>query len=110
MAGDRLPEPQPLAKAVAEANFGYDEDNHPIHPTAEQIQEMTETQAAKLMAIYEQMRSRPEDTDPSLQAAADSLLRSYAGNFGERAALQLDKYARRRTSIQSPGSPSGRSR
>jgi hypothetical protein len=78
----RLPVPRPLASAVAAGVFGRYENGKPIRPKADEVREITEQHADRMM----------EMTDAELSAAVTK----YAEDFGPRPASQLERYVRRR--------------
>jgi hypothetical protein len=62
--------------------FGQDENGKPIRPKADEVREITEQHAERML----------EMTDAELSAAVTK----YAEDFGPRPASQLERYVRRR--------------
>jgi hypothetical protein len=77
-----LPVPRPLPAAVAAGNFGKDEQDKPIRPSPQEVREITESFAEKLL---------DSKTDAEIQAG----IARYAEDFGPRPAAQLEAYLRR---------------
>jgi hypothetical protein len=77
----RMPVPKPLHHAVKSGRFGQDEHGKPIKPSADEVREITETHAEKLI----------EANEHELREG----IKKYAEDFGERPAAQLEAYVRR---------------
>jgi hypothetical protein len=76
-----LPVPRPLRTAVAAGIFGHNENGKPVCPSREEVRAITERHAENMIDM----------NDAELQAAG----KMYAEDFGEKAALQLERYVRR---------------
>jgi hypothetical protein len=77
----RLPVPKPLRSSIAANIFGHDENGKPIRPAADEVREISESHAEKMIDMNEQC----------LRAAVTK----YAEDFGPHAAEQLERYVRR---------------
>jgi hypothetical protein len=77
----RLPVPRPLQSAVAVGMFGHEENGKPVRPSREEVRAITERHAERMIDM----------DDDGLQAA----VKEYADDFGEKAALQLERHVRR---------------
>jgi hypothetical protein len=80
-ASSCLPVPKPLSSSVAAGIFGRDENGKPIRPDADEVRAITEDHAERMI----------EMNDAELQSAVTM----YAGDFGNKAAAQLERYVRR---------------
>ena len=97
----RLPVPRPLPAAVAAGNFGHDEAGRPIRPAADEVRAITESQADQLIDMLDAVKAtlgKPAEA-LHLPESFNSILAAYAEDFGERAARQLEAYARRQASL-----------
>jgi hypothetical protein len=77
-----LPVPKPLRSSVAAGVFGHDERGKPIRPSAAEVRSITENEAERMI----------EMDDKEIQAA----VLKYAEDFGPKAAVQLERYVRRK--------------
>jgi hypothetical protein len=98
----RFPVPRPLPAAVAAGRFGYDENQRPICPDADEVGAITESQTTKLIDMLEAMTPAPGKPAvmDSLPDAFHAIIAAYAQDFGEHAAQQLEAYARRQASLE----------
>ena len=76
-----LPVPRPLQHAVNRGVFGHDDRGKPIRPCPQEVREITETHAEKLI----------EGSDAEIETG----VAKYAEDFGPRRASQLEAYVRR---------------
>jgi len=109
----RLPVPTPLPSSVNAGIFGQDERDKPIQPGPHEVREITERHAEKLIDLLGGLRqiddwlAAPVCSDPArlyherdaLLGRVQSAVASYAEDFGEQAARQLEAYARRQASL-----------
>ena len=51
----RLPVPRPLPEAVTQGRFGLDENQRPINPSADEVRDITQNHAEKLIALIAAM-------------------------------------------------------
>jgi hypothetical protein len=84
----KLPVPRPLHTSVAAGVFGYEENGRPVNPSPDEVREITDAQATKLVDLLGQ------GSNGILQLR--SVLRAYADDFGPRAAERLESHARHR--------------
>lgn len=103
-----MPCPHPLPAAIRRAAFGTDEEGEPVEPSEEEVAEITVHHGERLMDALESLaaaeaalaRGREEDRDSGVVAvdrarsACQSVLALYEEDFGERAARELEAWAR----------------
>jgi hypothetical protein len=92
----RLPVPRPLPIAIEEQHFGVDEDGRPIHPSADEVREITDAHAEKLVELLETSRPAQPPVKNDLLDQYHTGITAYERSFGERAARQLEAYVQRR--------------
>jgi hypothetical protein len=80
-----MPVPKPLHHAVMKGVFGRDEKGKPIRPKPDEVRAITENHAEKII----------ERLGAANEVEIRSRLDSYAEDFGERPARQLEAYVRR---------------
>jgi hypothetical protein len=91
----RLPVPRPLPIAIEEQHFGVDDDGKPIRPSADEIREITEAHAEKLVELLETSRPAQLPVKNDLLDQYHTGITAYERSFGERAARQLEAYVQR---------------
>ena len=103
-----MPCPHPLPAAVRRAAFGLHEDGEPVEPSEEEVAEITIHHGERLMDALESLaaaeallvRGRDDDRGNTVTAvdrarsACQSVLALYEEDFGERAARELEAWAR----------------
>ncbi len=92
----RLPVPRPLPIAIEEQHFGVDDDGKPIRPSADEVREITEAHADKLVELLETSRPAQPPVKNDLLDQYHTGIAAYERSFGERAARQLEAYVQRR--------------
>jgi hypothetical protein len=95
----RLPVPRPLPSAVAARRFGQEDDGRPVRPGAREVREITERHAEKLIDLLDSIASAPADTKETLRTQFDAGITTYAEDFGQPAAYQLQAYVKRQASL-----------
>jgi hypothetical protein len=97
----RFPVPRPLPIAVSAGRFGRDEQGKPIRPASDEVRAITENLADKLIDMLDSLTSRPGKpaAADTLPEAFGKIIAAYAQDFGDRAARQLEVYARRQASL-----------
>lgn len=81
-----MPVPKPLASSVARGVFGHEENGKPVRPSPQEVRDITETAAEKMIDMLRERKCEP----------FKSAVAKYAEDFGEQAAMRLERYARRR--------------
>jgi hypothetical protein len=97
----RLPVPRPLPAAIAAGHFGQDERGRPIRPGAQEVREITEHHAEKLIGMLDTLASAPQNGTDALQAEFTAGIAAYAEDFGQHAADQLEAYVRHQAGLDS---------
>lgn len=95
----RLPVPRPLPSAIAAGHFGQKENGKPVHPGAHEVREITEQHAEKLIEMLDSLASGPANGKDALQAKFNEGIATYAEDFGQHAASQLEAYVLRQASL-----------
>jgi len=95
----RLPVPRPLPSAVAARRFGQEDDGRPVRPGAREVREITERHADKLIDLLDSLASAHADTKETLRTQFDAGITTYAEDFGQPAAYQLQAYVKRQASL-----------
>jgi N12 class adenine-specific DNA methylase len=103
-SSERLPVPRPLRQAVANGNFGRDE-NGPVSPSPAEVREITETHALELNELLADLREAyrrglNEAGCIPRQERVDEAVAKYAEDFGDQAAERLLAYCRREAVLQ----------
>jgi hypothetical protein len=80
--------PKPLHTSIVAGVFGHEENGRPVNPSPDEVREITEVQADKLVDLL------ATGTKGTLQLRL--ALRVYAEDFGPRAAARLESHARHR--------------
>jgi hypothetical protein len=91
----RLPVPKPLPIAIDEQHFGVDDDGKPIRPSADEVREITEAHAEKLVELLETSRPAQLPVKNDLLDQYHAGITAYERSFGQRAARQLEAYVQR---------------
>ena len=102
----RLPVPRPAAASVAAGTFGHDDDGKPIRPQANEIRAITESLAERLVELLDAMKEIiSNDARKAMEEQFSQGITMYSLEFGERAALQLEAYVRRQSSLDDEDQP-----
>jgi hypothetical protein len=110
-----LPVPRPLNTAIAAGHFGRDESGVVIRPTAREVRAITLRHSEKLIDLLEAMHQASLSCIPPEVVRLEKVFRNgiatYAEDFGEPAARQLEAFVRRQASLRiGPGDHRGRHR
>jgi hypothetical protein len=95
----RLPVPRPLPSAVAAGHFGREENGRPMRPGAREVRDITEQHAEKLIDLLDAIHSGPMSGKESLQERFDAGIATYAEDFGQHSADQLQAYVLRQAGL-----------
>jgi hypothetical protein len=98
----RLPVPKPLPASVAAGHFGYDDGGKPIRPGSNEVREITERHAEKLIELLDERAGAPSADLDRIRGDFESGINSYAEDFGKPAADQLEAHVRRQAMLE-PG-------
>ena len=96
----RLPVPQPLPSAVAEGQFGVGDDGKPVRPSAQEVREITEQHAEKMIDLLDALAGASLSGKQQLLESFHSAAQAYADDFGSPAAGRLVAYVRRQAGLE----------
>jgi hypothetical protein len=97
----RLPVPWPLPSAVTAGHFGQEEEGKPVRPGPAEVRAITEQHAEKLIDLLDAIASASAAGKAALLESFQNGLATYAEDFGEPAARQLEAYVRRQAGLDS---------
>ncbi|HVS70816.1 MAG TPA: hypothetical protein VHQ47_06150 [Phycisphaerae bacterium] len=96
----RLPVPRPLPASVKAAVFGRHEDGSAIRPEPDEVREITESLADRLIELLDAVAgTKQESARQGFEKCFRDAVAMFGLHFGDRAAVQLEAYVRRQASL-----------
>ncbi len=103
----RLPVPRPLPSAIAAGHFGHNDSGAPIRPGPQEVREITQQHADKLIEILDSIGIASPNAKVGLLESFQTGIIRYAEDFGPRAGEQLEAHVKRQAGLNA-GSRRGR--